>query len=107
MNAHFQLDGFSFVMELEEDQDAEAPWQRDEFETEDSDRSIAWKADKWRYIGVIVTLDEEGIESRAESVWGVESDCEDYIEEVRKDLASEILRRLDRFVYHTRKAATA
>jgi len=59
----------------------------------DFERLRAWCNDQWHYVGVVVTrLDRHGNEMRHEraSLWGIESDCEDYQEEVARELAAEI-----------------
>lgn len=51
-----------------------------------------WCNDQWRYVGVIVTLlDVEGEQtSRDASLWGIESDADDYLAEVSRELAQEV-----------------
>lgn len=59
----------------------------------DYERLRRWCADLWGYVGVVVApLDEDGDpdESRAASLWGVESDATDYLDEVSHELAAEI-----------------
>ena len=71
----------------------------------DFDRMRRWCNDEWWYVGVAVMRDEyDSTEQR--SLWGIESDCEDYIREVRNKLAEELLpdNRMERFM---RKAATS
>jgi hypothetical protein len=46
-----------------------------------------WCNDEWHYIGIEV-IDEETEER--ESLWGIESCCEDYIEEVIEELAEQV-----------------
>ena len=57
----------------------------------DFDRLRRWCNDDWCYVGVIVApicpCCGEPDEGRAESLWGIESDCEDYIRDVADDLA--------------------
>ena len=49
-----------------------------------------WASDRWRYVGVIVTLrNPEGEEVDSESLWGVE-DSGDYYQEVAEELAEEL-----------------
>ena len=70
---------------------------------QDFERMRRWCNGEWWYVGVVVMLDEyDSTEQR--SLWGIESDCEDYIKEVRNDLAAELLpdNRMERFM---RKAA--
>lgn len=54
----------------------------------DYDYLRRWYAGDWHYCGVVVTSEDSDAEA---SLWGVESDCEDYIREVACDLAAEIL----------------
>ena len=72
---------------------------------QDFERMRRWCNDEWWYVGVVVMLDEYD-STKQRSVWGVESDCGDYIKEVRNDLAAELLpdNRMERFM---RKAATS
>ena len=53
----------------------------------DFDRIRRWCNDQWQYIGVVVT-DCESEES--DSLWGIESDAREYLEEVAHELASGI-----------------
>ncbi len=52
-----------------------------------------WLRDDWRYVGVCVQLlDDEGeptTERYEYALWGIESDCTEYIEEVARELAHE------------------
>lgn len=68
----------------------------------DFERLHAWCNDEWEYVGVIVTrLDSDGEETDdTESLWGIESDSDDYLQEVAEELAGEILSR-----YSARMAA--
>jgi hypothetical protein len=52
-----------------------------------------WCADLWQYVGVIVTHEESG---ECESLWGIESEDDDYLEMTAHDLADEINARLDK-----------
>lgn len=52
----------------------------------DMERMRAWCNDKWYWIGVIVE-DEDG---ERESLWGIESDADEYLEEVEQELAEEL-----------------
>ena len=63
----------------------------------DFSRLRAWCNDQWQYVGVVVDLlDDDGNEiGEQDSLWGVESDSPDYIEETARDCADEILHRLD------------
>lgn len=57
-------------------------------------RLRAWCNDQWSYVGVIVTPIcphcGEAASSQSESLWGIESDCSDYIEEVAHELADQL-----------------
>ena len=60
----------------------------------DFERLRAWCAGDWYYVGVVVTercacCDE--YTGASESCWGIESDAEDCLEEVARDLAHEII----------------
>lgn len=59
---------------------------------DDFQRLRAWCNDEWGYIGVVVTDTETG---DRESLWGIESDCEDYIAETAHELADQIADRND------------
>lgn len=63
---------------------------------EDYERMRRWCADQWSYIGVVVTLlDYDGEETDTrKSLWGIESDSDDYHVTVAKELADEIISRL-------------
>ncbi len=62
----------------------------------DFERLRRWCADQWSYIGVLVhLLDDEGDNTNEfESVWSVESDAGEYLTELARDLADEIIHRL-------------
>ena len=51
-----------------------------------------WCADLWQYVGVIVTHEESG---ESASLWGVESEDDDYLERTAHELADDIGSRLD------------
>lgn len=53
----------------------------------DYDRLRGWCDDQWCYVGVIVTDDETG---ESESLWGIESDADDYLHEVAAELTAEL-----------------
>lgn len=61
----------------------------------DIERMRAWCADKWCYVGVCVSLlgaDGQPVSDKySAACWGIESDCDDYIKEVARDLAGEAL----------------
>jgi hypothetical protein len=55
-----------------------------------------WARDAWQYVGVVVTLIEAGRPTtERESLWGIESDAEAYLQKVARELAEEILTRLE------------
>lgn len=58
----------------------------------DFDHLRRYATDQWHWVGVVVTLldmDDEPTDQRA-SLWGMESDCDDYLESVRIELADQI-----------------
>lgn len=59
----------------------------------DFQRLRAWCNDDWFYVGVIISVSRNGImlDECAASLWGIESDCTDYLTEVANELASEAL----------------
>ncbi len=57
---------------------------------QDFERMRRWCNDEWWYVGVVVMLNEYDSEAQ-NSCWGIESDCEDFIKEVRNDLAEGLL----------------
>lgn len=62
----------------------------------DFQRLRAWCADQWCYVGVVVELlgdDGHGTGDTA-SLWGMESDADEYIDETARELASDILYNL-------------
>jgi hypothetical protein len=62
----------------------------------DFDYLRRWCSNDWYYVGVIVTLlDADGDETHeSESLWGIESESTDYLAEVAKELADEIVHRI-------------
>lgn len=70
----------------------------------DIERMRAWCADEWEYIGVCVCLlDSEGSpigDKYSAALWGIESDCDDYIQEVARDMASDALREAQATMVH-------
>ena len=59
----------------------------------DFKRLRAWCNDEWHYMGVVVfplTDDGDELRSQSQSLWGIESDCEDYIKEVTQELLEQI-----------------
>jgi hypothetical protein len=71
----------------------DAPGQIERAVQADFDYLRRWLSDDWRYIGVCVELlDDEGepvTERYDYALWGIESDADDYIGEVAKELAGE------------------
>lgn len=65
---------------------------------QDFQRIRAWCNDQWSYVGVVVELlDDYGdATGETESLWGIESDANDYLEETAHELAGEILHRVAR-----------
>ena len=63
----------------------------------DFQRMRAWCNDEWSYVGVIVELLDDNGDALCEtaSLWGIESDCAEYINEVAHELASEVLANLE------------
>lgn len=57
----------------------------------DYQRLRDWCHDGWCYIGVIVYCGREHT-----SLWGIESDCDDYLAEVARDLAGELAHDMDK-----------
>jgi hypothetical protein len=59
----------------------------------DCDRMRRWCDNEWCYVGVSVyLLDEDGNDTdRCDSLWGIESDCEEYIEQVVHELADGLI----------------
>lgn len=55
-----------------------------------------WCNDQWHYVGCAVELlDDDGDSmGETESLWGIESDSGNYLEEVAHELAAEIIARL-------------
>jgi hypothetical protein len=67
----------------------------------------SWCNDQWSYVGVIVTLlDDDGApnEDYVQSLWGIESDAYDYLNQVAQELAQECFRDYET---HTAKTTYA
>lgn len=63
---------------------------------EDFEFLRAWCADEWTWIGVVVTLLEDGEPTtEVESLWGIESNAGEYLETVARELADEIMARVE------------
>lgn len=62
----------------------------------DFDRLRAWCNDQWQYVGVVVELVDDNNEptGETESLWGLESDDAEGMEETAHELADEIIHRL-------------
>lgn len=58
----------------------------------DFNRLRDWCEGDWEYVGVVVSVyrDGEEIETHAASLWGIESDCTDYLREVAGELFDEV-----------------
>ena len=83
----------------------------------DFDFLAGWLNDKWHYMGVVVRLDDEHYDNEhvpegkladmlegehTESLWGIESDCDDYIAEIAIEQADTIIGMLpDELVMRT------
>lgn len=60
----------------------------------DYDRLRQWCDDQWCYVGVVVELvdeEDEPVSCHGASLWGIESDAGDYLEEVARELADEVI----------------
>jgi hypothetical protein len=57
----------------------------------DFNRLRRWCEDDWCYVGVVISVSEDGkvIDRHAASLWGIESDADEYLLEVARDLAEE------------------
>ena len=55
----------------------------------DYERLRAWCRGDWGYVGVVVTCSAEGVDPGRASLWGIESDATDYLEEVAEELKAE------------------
>lgn len=53
----------------------------------DFDWLRGWCNNDWYYIGIVVTDDET---DESESLWGIESDCHDYIKELEAELCEQV-----------------
>lgn len=58
---------------------------------QDFKRLRDWCNGDWHYCGVVVTASRNGIKLGNASLWGIESDCGDYLETVAQELAEEAL----------------
>lgn len=57
----------------------------------DFERLRGWCNDEWHYVGVVVTASRDGIDLGSASLWGIESDAGDYLDEVATELLDEAL----------------
>lgn len=57
----------------------------------DFDYLCRWCDGQWWYVGVVVTHDKTG---EQDSIWGIESDCSDYVDEVARECVANILHSL-------------
>ncbi len=67
----------------------------------DRDRMRAWCNSEWSWCGVVVTLlDLDGRDTgMTESLWGIESDSREYLDEVAEELACQIVDAIGRRKY--------
>lgn len=59
----------------------------------DFERHRGWCADEWNYIGVVVTDVTDDLAAEMDyshALWGVESECDDYIAEIAEQLIADI-----------------
>lgn len=55
-----------------------------------------WCNDQWHYVGCVVALlDGDGEEVESTSLWGIESDSREYLDEVARELADELSESAD------------
>ncbi len=57
----------------------------------DYNRLRQWCGDQWSYVGVMVECSQDDIQLGEASLWGIESDCDDYLAEVANELCDEAL----------------
>ena len=61
----------------------------------DFNRLAGWLDDQWHWMGIEVTLlDADGDDVDSQSLWGIESDCGDYGNEIASELADQLLHPL-------------
>lgn len=60
---------------------------------DDFKRLKAWCDNEWCYVGVVLSVSRNGVtlDDHAASLWGIESDCQDYLLDVANELADEAL----------------
>lgn len=58
----------------------------------DFNRLRGWCNGDWEYVGIVVSVyrDDEEIDTHAASLWGIESDCQDYLREIAGELFDEV-----------------
>ena len=54
-------------------------------------RLRAWCNDEWSWIGVVVTIECDGVEIGSASLWGIESDAGEYLDDVAEELTYDAL----------------
>jgi hypothetical protein len=108
-----ERDGFTFTARIYRDDCSDRPDERDDgfwpsrdpkaagyvepahFDTEQAKaeaRMAAWERNEWFFIGIAVTAERAGVQlvGRYEcALWGIESDCGEYIAQVAAELAGE------------------
>ena len=57
----------------------------------DFNRLRAWCNEEWSWIGVVVTIECDGVEIGSASLWGIESDAGECLDEVAEELAYDAL----------------
>lgn len=62
---------------------------------QDFERMKAWCNDEWHWCGVVVTMlnDEDEETELADSLWGIEDDSDDYLDDVANELADNLIAR--------------
>lgn len=60
---------------------------------DDFRRLSAWCNDQWSYVGVVLSISRAGVvlDDHAASLWGIESDAGEYLQEVAEELVDEAL----------------
>lgn len=60
----------------------------------DFQRLADWCNDRWQYVGVVVELIDDDPMGESASLWGIESDSTEYLEDTAHELADEIIAQL-------------
>ena len=60
-----------------------------EYKDQDLDRLRSYVLEHWSMVGIIVTASRNGIELGSASLWSIESDSGDYLNEAARELAEE------------------